>query len=126
MTFMDKELNRNFTFNDLQIVLADCNYSTRNNNSTYVIYKKPIVILNGNFYIEFKFYENKLIEFNLQSAEYEFDEAHLYNCKWIDENFKNEKISSNNVITYKNNDIEMYADRSLRGGNPQILCKVLK
>lgn len=92
MTFMDKELNRNFTFNDLPLVLVDCIYSTRNDNSTYVIYKKPIVILNGNFYIEFKFYENKLIEFNLQSAEYEFDEAHLYHCKWLEKNFQNEKI----------------------------------
>ena|GEM_PF-4911249 len=125
MTFLNKELNKNFTFNDLQIVLGDCIYSTRNDNSTYVIYRKPIDILDGTFYIEFKFYNNILSEFNLQSSEYEFDEAHNYHCKWLEKNFQNEEISSNNGITYKTNDIEMIADRSLKGGNPQILCKVL-
>ena len=45
MTFLNKSLNKNFTFNDLQIVLGDCIYSTRNDNSTYVIYRKPIDIL---------------------------------------------------------------------------------
>ncbi len=125
MTFMNKELNKNFTLDDLQIVLGDCIYSTRNDNSTYVIYKKTIDILDGTFYIEFKFYNNTLSEFNLQSSEYEFDEARNYHCKWLEKNFQNEKNSSNNDITYKTNDIEMIAERSLKGGNPQILCKVL-
>lgn len=126
MTFLDKELNEAFTFNDLQVVLEDCIYSTKNDNSIYVIYKKPIVILNGNFYIDFKFFQNCLVEFKLQSSEYEFEEAHLYHCKWLEENFKNEKFSSNNIITYKSNNVEMFADRSLKGGNPQISCKVVK
>ena len=104
MTFLNKSLNKNFTFNDLQIVLGDCIYSTRNDNSTYVIYRKPIDILDGTFYIEFKFYNIILSEFNLQSSEYEFDEAHNYHCKWLEKNFQNEEISSNNGITYKTND----------------------
>ena len=126
LTFLGKELNKHFTFNDLQIVLEDCIYNAKNDKSIYVIYKKPIELLKGTFYIEFKFYEKKLSEFNLQSAEYEVDEAHIYHCKWLEENFQNEKISKNNFITYKNDDIGLSADRSLKGGNPQILCKVLR
>ena len=125
MTFMNKELNKNFTLDDLKIVVKDCICSTRNDKSTYVIYNEPIIILDGNFYIEFKFYDKKLIEFNLQSVDYDYEQAHIYHCSWLEDNCKKENFIREDNNKYKNNDIELYADRSLKGGNPQILCKVL-